>query len=97
MIWGGFEEEDRGVDNDSTMNVFGLQEERLGKFSTQTVCVSFRRNRYAKNAVHGRRRGKKVERYIAESLSKSPCRNCKGFIGSSDIEKERDGGGNPER
>jgi hypothetical protein len=30
-----------------------------------------------KNAVQGERRGKKVERYIAELLSKSPSRNWK--------------------
>jgi hypothetical protein len=56
------EEEDvRRGDNDSMMNVFGLQEKRSGKIATRTICVSFRRNRYAKNAVHGEKRGKKVE------------------------------------
>ena len=68
------------------MNVFGFQEKRLGEIATRTVWVSFRRNRYAKNAVHGERRGKKVERYIAELLSKLPSRNCKGSSSAAGTE-----------
>jgi hypothetical protein len=43
-----------------------------------------------KNAVQGERRGKKVERYIAELLSKSPSRNWK-VVSSANKTSRRSG------